>query len=211
LRAASSAGEIAVSLFGYAGSAKHIRGAGVVRARVAVLRVDDHNDLSVSTPIIAKAPPLKKDSTQRSRDSFVADTALKLEQLQASVRLLTRDVGQLAGKVAELQEVASQENRAYLYQQNEKRSREGKLDEMVRSFRDLKARLDRMEARSGGDYHAYNSFEAVSRKFADIEKAQEATRRVGRGDTFRACLLAVAILAAAGIIGASLMLSGGSI
>jgi predicted DNA-binding protein len=81
----------------------------------------------------------------------------------------------------------------------------------VRGFRDLKARLDRMEARSGGDFHAYNSFEAVSRKLAEMEKAQEATRRVGRGDTFRACLLAAAMLVAAGIIGASLMLSGGSI
>ncbi len=177
-----------------------------------MLRVDDHNDLSGSTPFIAHAPPPpKKDSAQRSRDSFVADTALKLEQLQATVRLLTRDVGQLAGKVAELQEASAQESRAYLYQQNEKRSREGKLDEMVRGFRDLKARLDRMEARSGGDYHAYNSFEAVSRKLAEMEKAQEATRRVGRGDTIRACLLAAAMLAAAGIIGASLMLSGGSI
>ena len=179
-----------------------------------MLRVDDHNDLSVSTPFIANAPPPpppKKDGAQRSRDSFVADTALKLEQLQATVRLLTRDVGQLAGKVTELQEASAQESRAYLYQQNEKRSREGKLDEMVRGFRDLKARLDRMEARSGGDFHAYNSFEAVSRKLAEMEKAQEATRRVGRGDMFRACLLAAAMLAAAGIIGASLMLSGGSI
>ena len=179
-----------------------------------MLRVDDHNDLSGSTPFIANAPPPpppKKDNAQRSRDSFVADTALKLEQLQATVRLLTRDVGQLAGKVAELHEASAQESRAYLYQQNEKRSREGKLDEIVRGFRDQKARLDRMEARSGGDYHAYNSFEAVSRKLAEMEKAQEATRRVGRGDTFRACLLAAAMLVAAGIIGASLMLSGGSI
>ena len=50
---------------------------------------------------------------------------------------------------------------------------------MVRGFRDLKARLDRMEARSGGDYHAYNSFEAVSRKLArDGESAgSDAARR----------------------------------
>ena len=37
---------------------------------------------------------------------------------------------------------------------------------MVRSFRDLKARLDRMEARSG------DTFEAVSRKFAEIERSR---------------------------------------
>ena len=185
-----------------------------------MLRVDDHKDLSAAVPLIAKTSPEKAGPQQRyeasaapmmARDSFVAETALKLEQLQATVRLLSRDVGQLAGKVAELQEVTAQENRWYTFQQNEKRTRESKLDEMVRSFRDLKARLDRMEARSGGDYHAYNSFEAVSRKLAEIEKSREATRRSGRGDTFRACLLAGAMLAAAGIIGASLVLSGGSI
>jgi hypothetical protein len=82
---------------------------------------------------------------------------------------------------------------------------------MVRSFRDLKARLDRMEARSGGDYHAYNTFEAVSRKLAEIERTRGETHRTKHGDTFRACLLAGAMLAAAAIIGLSLVLSGGSI
>jgi hypothetical protein len=185
-----------------------------------VLRVDDHKDLSAAVPLIAKTASEKAGPQQRydssaapmmARDSFVAETALKIEQLQATVRLLTRDVGQLAGKVAELQEAAAQENRWYAFQQNDKRSRDGKLDEMVRSFRDLKARLDRMEARSGGDYHAYNSFEAVSRKLGEIERAREETKGSGRGDTVRACLLASAMIAAAAIIGLSLVLSSGSV
>ena len=186
-----------------------------------MLRVDDHKDLSASLPLIAKAASEKSSAQQRydaaaavpliARDSFVAETALKIEQLKATLRLLTRDLSQLAGKVAELHEAAAQENRWYAFQQNEKRSRDGKLDEMVRSFRDLKARLDRIEARSGGDYHAYNSFEAVSRKLAEIERAREEARGSKRGDTLRACLLAVAMLAAAAIIGLSLVLSGGSV
>ena len=185
-----------------------------------MLRVDDHKDLSAAVPLIAKAASEKAAAQQRydssgapmmARDSFVAETALKIEQLQATVRLLTRDVGQLAGKVAELQEAAAQENRWYAFQQNDKRSRDGKLDEMVRSFRDLKARLDRMAARSGGDYHAYNSFEAVSRKLGEIERAREETKGSRRGDTVRACLLAGAMIAAAAIIGLSLALSSGSV
>lgn len=185
-----------------------------------MLRVDDHKDLSAALPLIAKTASEKASPQQRydaaaapmmPRDSFVADTALKIEQLQATVRLLTRDVGQLAGKVAELQEAATQENRWYAFQQTDKRSRDGKLDEMVRSFRDLKARLDRMEARSGGDYHAYNSFEAVSRKLGEIERARAETKGSGRGDTLRAWLLAGAMIAAAAIVGLSLVLSGGSI
>lgn len=181
-----------------------------------MLRVEDHQDLSLST-LIAKVPPEKSlprydgAAPTIARDAFVAETALKIEQLQAILRLVTRDVGQLAGKVSELQETAAQEDRSYVYQQNEKRSRDCKLEEMVRSFRDLKARLDRMEARSGGDYHAYNSFEAVSRKLAEIEKSQETMQHGHRSDTLRACLLAAAIVIAAAIIGASLMLSGGSV
>jgi hypothetical protein len=107
-----------------------------------------------------------------ARESFIAETAVKIDQLQATARLLTRDMGQLAGKVAELQEVAGQDHRLHAFHQNEKQAKDGKLDEMVRSFRDLKARLDRMEARSGGDYHGYNSFEAVSRKFAEIDRSR---------------------------------------
>ena len=48
-------------------------------------------DIAPSVPLIA-------------RDSFVAETAGKIEQLQATVRLMSRDLGQLASKVAELQE-----------------------------------------------------------------------------------------------------------
>ena len=53
-------------------------------------------DIAPSVPLIA-------------RDSFVAETASKIEQLQATVRLMSRDLGQLASKVAELQETSAQE------------------------------------------------------------------------------------------------------
>ena len=188
-----------------------------------MLRVDDPMELAALVSPLVKSPPEKLSPLQRhdaspaialsardGRDSFVAETALKIDQLQARVRILTRDVDQLAAKLAELQESAAQEGRSYAYQQAEKRARDAKLEEMVCRFRDLKARLDRMEARSGGDYHAYNSFEAVSRKLAEIERAQEQAKPRTRGDAIRACLLAGAMLAAAAIIGASLMLAGAS-
>jgi hypothetical protein len=156
------------------------------------------------------APPVIALSARDSPDSFVAETALKIDQLQGSVRILTRDVGQLASKLAELQETAALEDRSYAYLQTEKRARDAKLDEMVRSFRDLKARLDRIEVRSCGDYHAYNSFEAVSRKLAEIEQAAEDAKHSKRGDTFRACMIAGAMIAAAAIIALSIVFSPAS-
>ncbi len=106
-----------------------------------------------------------------ARVSFIADTAVKLEQLQANDRLLSRDVRELTDKLAELQEAVGQDHRWHVLQQHEKRSRENKLDEVVRSCRNLKGRLDRIEARSGGNYYAYNSFEAVSRKLGELERS----------------------------------------
>ena len=67
-------------------------------------------DIAPSVPLIA-------------RDSFVAETAGKIEQLQATMRLMSRDLGQLASKVAELQEKSDQGQRWHSFQQGEKRSK----------------------------------------------------------------------------------------
>lgn len=106
-----------------------------------------------------------------ARDNFVAQTAVKIDQLQAGARIQSRKLEELAGKVGELQEACALEDRWYGFHQSEKRARENKLDEMVRAYRDVKTRLDRIESRSGGDYHAYNSFEALSRKLAELDQA----------------------------------------
>jgi len=138
-----------------------------------------------------------------ARDSFVAETAVRIEQLQATMRLLAQDMDEIADKVSELELGANQDKRWFAFQQSEKRVREAKLDEMLRRFRDLKARLDRMDARSNGDYHAYNSFEAVSRKLAELEHFKNEARRVERNITFRTWLFCGAIIASTLILLAS--------
>lgn len=137
------------------------------------------------------------------RDRFVAETATKIEQLQATIRVLTRDVEELVGNVAEVREIAGQDHRLYAFQQNEKHAKDSKIDEMVRSFRGLKARLDKIEARTDGDYHAYGSFEAVSRKLHQLEHSRG--RAGNRGDTFRAWLLCCTLIAATAMIGLSIL------
>jgi hypothetical protein len=146
-----------------------------------------------------KTIPLQSLEAGPARDSFVAHTAIKIEQLQANVRIITRKLEELSGKMTELQEACTLEDRWYGFHQSEKRARENKLDEMVRSFRDLKVRLDRMEARSGGDYHAYTSFEAVSRKLGELERTK--MERAGPKDVFRPWLLSALLIAALTISG----------
>jgi len=137
-------------------------------------------DVAPSVPLIA-------------RDSFVAETANRIEQLQATVRLMARDLGSVATEVADLKAAAEQEQRLHSFQKGERRSKEVKLDEVLRGCRDLKARLDRIEARTGGNYHAYNSFEAISRKLAEFEAFRDAAQSLQRTLTLKAWLLSAAI------------------
>jgi hypothetical protein len=111
------------------------------------------------------------------RDGFVAETAVRLDQLQSGHRALTRQIEDLADRVARIEEVAGQDHRLHGFQQSQRRAKEEKLDDVARICRDLKARLDRIEARSDGNYHAYNSFEAISRKLAELEPGEKSWRK----------------------------------
>jgi hypothetical protein len=184
----------------------------------AVLRVDSRKGFSSSLPLLSGSGLVKVGTSQRldsapavpliARDAFVAETATKIEQLEGTVQLLVRDVNALVTKVAGLQDASDAEHRLYAFQQNAKHAREAKLDETLRRCHDLKARLDRMDARSDGNYHAYTSFEAVSRKLAELESFREEAQRVERNVTLRAWLFCSALVLAAAIIVASNVLAG---
>ncbi len=171
---------------------------------VTLLTRTDREKISTAPRIVEVGPAVPL----IPRDNFVAETATRIEQLQATMRLIASDVDELARKVGELELDAKQDKRWFAFQQSEKRVREAKLDEMLRRFRDLKARLDKMDARSNGNYHAYNSFEAVSRKLAELEHFKDEARRVERNVTFRAWLFCGALVASALIIVASNVVSG---
>ena len=113
------------------------------------------------------------------------------------------------GKVAALQEACALEDRWYGFHQAEKRVGEGRLDEMARYYRDLKARLDKIEALAGGNYHAYRNFADVSRKLGELEHSREEAKRIARQAVFRAWLFCGTLLAAAAIVGLSVVLAGG--
>ena len=76
------------------------RGRPALLSKAAIEKTapDVRYEIAPSVPLIA-------------RDSFVAETASKIEQLQATLRLMSRDLGQLASKVADLQESSAQEHR----------------------------------------------------------------------------------------------------
>jgi len=176
-------------------------------------------EFSGSPPLLSKGiaelttPALHLDNAPSvqliARDNYVAETATKIEQMQASIRLLARDVSELSVRVGTLQDGASQDHRWRAFQESERRARESKFDELLRSCRDLKARLDRIEPRSGGDYYVYNSFDAVSRKLAELDKSRDTVQRAERKVAIRAWLFCGAMVLAASIIVASHVFAAG--
>jgi hypothetical protein len=143
------------------------------------------------------------------RDNFIAETAIKIDRLQETNRLLVSDVAELVVEVTSLQEACALEDRWYGFHQAEKRVGESKLDEMARCWRDLKARLDKIETRAAGNYHAYQNFAEVSRKLGELEHSREEAKQIGRKAVFRAWLFCGMLLAAAAIVGLSIVVGGG--
>lgn len=182
-----------------------------------MLRVDDRNGFSLLFPRLVRGGPEPKEKppvVQRSepgpavpliaRDAFVAETSGKLEQIQATLRLLGRDVDRLTDKVTEIERTADQDHRWLAFERSEKQAKQVKLEDAVRCCRDLKARLDRIETQTGGNHHAYHSFEAVSRKLGQLDDFRAEAKRAERTVVWRARLLCGLIAASFLIV----MLSG---
>ena len=121
--------------------------------------------------------------------------------------VLVRGFEELTAKVAVLEEACALEDRWYAFHQSEKRAKENKLNETVRYCRDLKIRLDRIEARDGGDYHAYTSFEAVSRKLTEHERLLG--ERARQKYVLRTSLFTAMLIVGVAIFGLSMLTAHG--
>ncbi len=107
------------------------------------------------------------------RDTFVASTAVKLEHLQSAIARLERGADEARMLISNLAETVEQNHRFYTFQQNEKRLKELRVDELLRCVKDVKARLDRIE---GADLPAVDfsktTFDAVNHRIGEIARKQ---------------------------------------
>jgi len=183
-----------------------------------VLQVEEGKRFSAPIPTISHSE-LERISSARLleagpsvplivHDVFVAETASKIGELQESMRAISRDVDIFSKKLAALEDNAEQQARWHAFLKSEQRVRDARLQDMLQSCRALKARIDKMEARANGDFHCYNSFEAVSRKLAELERQQEDAQRVERNAFARMWMFCAAVVLSATIIVASYALTG---
>lgn len=132
-----------------------------------------------------------------ARDNFVASTAVKLEQLQAVVARVERDTEETRTLIRELAESVEQNHRFYTFQQNEKRTKELRLDDLLRCCKEIKQRLDRIE---GTDRPVVNfsetTFEAVNKRITELAEKQSRIERAAHGVRMNALLLLGGIFAA---------------
>ena len=119
------------------------------------------------------------------RDGFVAETAIQFDRVNASIARLEREAEKAKQTIAEMAEEANRARRFQAFEETLKNSREYKLTDMQRGFRELRTRLDAIEGqKSSFAGLTYKSFEAIDKKLselsvlqAQIERAEENVRR----------------------------------
>ena len=113
-----------------------------------------------------------------ARDAFVAETAVKLDQLALEMKSLARELQLVKGDIAELRDGASRSYRFPEFLDREHKTRSAKVEDLARRFDYLKSRFDAIDGNSKGDYHAFQTFEAVSRRLTELGSLEREFRDV---------------------------------
>ena len=113
-----------------------------------------------------------------ARDAFVAETAVKLDQLALEMKSLARELQLVKGDIAELRDGASRSYRFSEFLDREHKTRSAKVEDLARRFDYLKSRFDAIDENSKGDYHAFQTFEAVSRRLTELGSLEREFRDV---------------------------------
>jgi hypothetical protein len=113
-----------------------------------------------------------------ARDTFVSETSVKLDQTIAEMKELSRDLQLIKGDIAELREDSARGYRFSEFMEREHKARALKLDELARRFDYLKTRFDAADGNSDGDYQAFRSFEAVSRRLTELGSLEREFRDI---------------------------------
>lgn len=139
-------------------------------------------------------------SLPRTGDGFIAETAIKLDRLQAIVASLDHETRESKKALSELSDVADRGRRLQAFEESLRNARDYKIDEMVRCCRDLKSRLDHIEGNrakyTGLPYNTIDSINAKLAELNDLKSGMEASEKRVRtnGILFCAALFLLVML-----------------
>lgn len=133
-------------------------------------------------------------SLPRTGDGFIAETAIKLDRLQAIVTTLDHETRESKKALSELTDLADRARRTQAFEETLRNAREYKIDEMVRCCRDLKARLDHIEGnRARFMSLPQNTFADLNDKLAELETVKAAVEASERRVRVNGILFAAAL------------------
>lgn len=136
-----------------------------------------------------------------ARDGFVADTAVRLDRLQARLERLEHHGELVKHHMTELIDNAHHANRLQAFEESLRNSREYKIDDLLRSIKDVKGRLDQIEGvRSTFNGLNYKSFEAIDKKLAELHVFQSRVESVQRSVKLAAVLFCGSVLLTAAAV-----------
>jgi len=129
-----------------------------------------------------------------ARDGFIADTAIRLDRLQAKLERLELQNEGLRRQVAGVVEEGQQANRFQAFEESLRNAREYKIDEVLRQVKELKVRLDEIEGpRSAFGGLTYKTFEAIDQKLTELHSFQVRMRVLERSVRVNAVLFCASL------------------
>jgi hypothetical protein len=136
-----------------------------------------------------------------ARDGFVADTAVRLDRLQAKIERLEHQGELVKHHMAELMDNAHQASRLQTFEESLRNSREYKIDDLLRCVKDVKGRLDQIEGgRATFNGLTYRSFESIDKKLGELHLFQSRLETLQRSVKLAAALFCGSLLAAVAML-----------
>jgi F0F1-type ATP synthase membrane subunit b/b' len=140
------------------------------------------------------------------RDGFVAETAVQFDRVNSTIARLERELEKSRTTISEMVEEANRTRRFQAFEETLKNSREYKITDLQRGYRDIKSRLDAIEGdKSTFVGLTYKSFELVDRKLAELSALQAQVERSERNAKRFATLFVVTAIAAAAALATHLL------
>ena len=107
------------------------------------------------------------------REGFVAETAVKLDHMQAKVERLDRESQLIKNVLVELQDNVRQADRLKAFEESLRNGREYKIDELMRSVKDAKSRLDEIEGQRAAFLNlTFRTIPAIDNRLAELGKLE---------------------------------------
>jgi chromosome segregation ATPase len=139
------------------------------------------------------------------RDGFVAETAVQFDRVNSAIARLERESEKARQALGEMVEEANRTRRFQSFEETLKNSRDNKITDMQRGYRDLKSRLDAIEGdRSTFSGLSYKSLEAIDKKLVELAALQaqfeQAEQNVRRNVMILGAAAALAIVGVASLL-----------